>query len=182
MKDLNVQIQEVLPNGVTIESCKESAYLFEYSFISQNGNMANIKFYYTDKGKITKILPKVDDEFGRLLQKRFENIKNIVDKGESYSFPLPELELQYCRIKEIVESRGIAIMGFPEIFPYRQRYTFTRDSNGKNEYVVFDIGYNKEGKSYVNNLTKVEKGTNSDELAQELREVLLEFLVDKDDK
>lgn len=52
MKDLNVQIQEVLPNGVTIESCKESAHLFEYSFVSQNGDMANIKFYYTDKGKI----------------------------------------------------------------------------------------------------------------------------------
>lgn len=122
----------------------------------------------------------MDDEFGRLLQKRFENIRNIVDKGESYSFPLPKLEKQYYNIKSIAESRGIAIIGFPEIFPYRQRYIFTRDS--KNEYAVFDIGYNKEGKSYVNNLAKVEKGTNSDELAQELQKILLEFLVDKGDK
>lgn len=182
MKDLNTQIQEVLPSGVVIESCKESAYLFEYSFVSQNGDRGNIKFYYTEKGKITKILPRVDDEFGRLLQKRFENIKNIVVKGESYSFPLPLLEKQYYDIKSIAESRGIAIMGFPEIFTYRQRYTFTRDSSGKNEYAVFDIGYNKEGKSYVNNLAKVEKGTNSDELSKELRDILLEFLMDKDSK
>lgn len=170
--ELDNQILQKLPKDTTICNKTQSQYLFTYHF-SQRDNVAIINFYYDKNGKITKKLAKNNDAFSQAILKHLEYITHLTkQKNISCEFAMPQLEKQYSDIKRLLETNNVAIKEV-ESLRYRQRYTFIRTHNDKEQEAIFDISYNKYGQSYVNNLESVR---GDKEFIKYLREILLIFL------
>ena len=171
--DLQAQIQNALPQGVKIEECKDSAYLKTYLFSTEkNGEkaFAYINFHYNAQEKITRIRPKENSEFAKILCEAFGDITRLYVAPcaeKIYEFPSNSLEKMFYDIKTSLND-GI-IVGDLENLPYRQRYTFKQ---GKSR-AVFDFIFDKNGE--ITGVTSMPKYSNSSELVEKLRGILNEI-------
>lgn len=172
MTELDSQILQKLPKDIAICNKTQSQYLFTYHF-SQRDNIAIINFYYDKNGKITKKIAKNNDAFSQAILKHLEHITHLTkQENVACEFAMPQLEKQYNDIERLLQPNNVAIKKV-ESLRYRQRYTFIRTRNDKEQEAIFDISYNKNGRSYVNNLESVR---GDKEFMKYLREILINFL------
>lgn len=171
--DLETQIKNALPQGVKIENCKESQFLKTYTFSTKKDNetiTANIKFYYNAKSKVTRIYLDTDNEFGKLLVENFSHITDLYYQvNNNYEFPRKSLKDLFEVLKDRLNKESIIIKGYPQNFPYRQRYTFQKD----NLIAIFDFIYNEFGE--ITNVTNMSNNCDSSEFVERLKAIFTEI-------
>lgn len=180
--DLETQIKNALPQGVKIENCKESQFLKTYTFSTKKDSetiTANIKFYYNAKSKVTRIYIDTDSEFGKLLVENFSHITDLYyqvnNNNETiktliyYEFPRESLKDLFEVLKDRLNKESIIIKGYPQDFPYRQRYTFQKD----NLIAIFDFIYNESGE--ITNVTNMPNDCDSSEFVERLKAIFAEI-------
>ena len=170
--ELDIQIQNALPQGISVDECKESAYLKTYLFSTEKDGekaFAYIHFHYNAKNEITRIRPKEESEFAKMLCESFCNITQLYadEKGKEYEFLSASLKQMFDDIK--ANLKDDIIIDSLENLPYRQRYTFKQ---GKSR-AVFDFIYDKNGE--IKDITSMPKYSNSSELVEKIKEILNEI-------
>ena len=170
--ELDIQIQNALPQGVSVDECKESAYLKTYLFSTEKDGekaFAYIHFHYNAKNEITRIRPKEESEFAKMLCESFCNITQLDadEKDKEYEFLSASLKQMFDDIKANLKD-DIIIDGL-ENLPYRQRYTFKQEKSR----AVFDFIYDKNGE--IKDITSMPKYSNSSELVEKIKEILNEI-------
>ena len=102
-----------------------------------------------------------------------ENFSHITDLyyqvNNNYEFPRESLKDLFEVLKDRLNKESIIIKGYPQNFPYRQRYTFQKD----NLIAIFDFIYNEFGE--ITNVTNMSNNCDSSEFVERLKAIFTEI-------